>query len=106
MTTHDAKAKNAKTALASDVKLWIRNDQVASNITAKPQLKASLTKDNALEAPVAKNQQIGTANLSLKGDQLGFLGNTKTVKVPLKVTQSVEKANVFVRMWRWVVALF
>ncbi|GEO70081.1 D-alanyl-D-alanine carboxypeptidase family protein [Levilactobacillus acidifarinae] len=106
VTTHDAKEKTAKTALADDVKLWLRNDQVASNITAKPQLKASLTKDHALEAPVTKNQQIGTANLSLKGDQLGFLGNTKTVKVPLKVTQSVEKANVFVRMWRWVVALF
>lgn len=106
VTTHDAKEKTAKTALASGVKLWLRNDQVASNITAKPQLKASLTKNQALEAPVAKNHRIGTANLSLKGDQLGFLGETKTVKVPLKVTQAVDKANVFVRAWRWVVALF
>lgn len=106
VTTNDAKEKTAKTALASDVKLWIRNDQVASNVTAKPQLKASLTKKDALEAPVAKNQTVGTANLSLKGDQLGFLGNTKTVKVPLKVTQAVEKANIFVRLWRSIVALF
>lgn len=106
VTTHDAKEKTAKTALANDVKLWIRNDQVASNVTAKTQLKRSLSQKGALEAPVAKNQQIGTANLSLKGDQLGFLGNTKVTKVPLKVTQSVEKANVFVRLWRSIVALF
>jgi len=106
VTTHDAKAKTAKTALANDVQLWIKTDQVASNITAKPQLKAGMVQKGALEAPVSKNQQIGTANLSLKGDQLGFLGNTKTVKVPLKVTQAVEKANVFVRLWRSIVALF
>ncbi|WP_233449197.1 D-alanyl-D-alanine carboxypeptidase family protein [Levilactobacillus suantsaii] len=106
VATQSAKKQTAKTALAKSVKLWIRNDQVASNITAKPQLKTKLTKNQALEAPVAKNTTIGTANLSLKGDQLGFLGNTKTVKVPLKVTSSVEKANVFVRMWRWIVALF
>jgi D-alanyl-D-alanine carboxypeptidase (penicillin-binding protein 5/6) len=55
---------------------------------------------------VAKNTQVGTANISLKGDQLGFLGNTKTTQVPLKVTQTVEKANVFVRIWRSIVALF
>ena len=106
ITTHDAKAKTAKTALGQDVKLWIRNDQVASNISAKPQLKAKYSQKGELEAPVAKNTTIGTANVSLKGDQLGFLGNTKTVKVPLTVTQSVEKANIFVRAWRAVVALF
>lgn len=106
VATHDAKQKTAKTALASDVKLWLRNDQVTSNITAKPVLKASLTKNNALEAPVVANHQIGTAQLSLKGDQLGFLGNTKTLAVPLKVTQKVEKANIFVRMWRGLIALF
>ncbi|PTM21956.1 D-alanyl-D-alanine carboxypeptidase [Lactobacillus sp. PFC-70] len=106
VTTHDAKEKTAKTALAKDLKLWIRNDQVASNATAKVQLKKNLSQKGALEAPVKQNQQIGTANVSLKGDQLGFLGNTKTVKVPLKTTQAVEKANVFVRLWRSIVALF
>lgn len=106
VTTHDAKAKTAKTALGQDVKLWIRDDQVASNVSAKTQLKAKYSNKGDLEAPVTKNATIGTANISLKGDQLGFLGNTKTAKVPLKVTQSVEKANVFVRMWRSIVALF
>ena len=104
--THDAKQLTAKTALASGIKLWIRDDQVASNVHATTQLKLKLTTKQALEAPVAKNTQIGTANISLKGDQLGFLGNTKTTKVPLKVTQSVEKANIFVRAWRAIVALF
>lgn len=106
VTTHDAKAKTAKTALGQDVKLWIRDDQVASNVSAKTQLKSKYSNKGDLEAPVTKNATIGTANISLKGDQLGFLGNTKTTKVPLKVTQSVEKANVFVRMWRSIVALF
>lgn len=106
VTTHDAKAKIAKTALGQDVKLWIRDDQVASNVSAKTQLKSKYSNKGDLEAPVTKNATIGTANISLKGDQLGFLGNTKTTKVPLKVTQSVEKANVFVRMWRSIVALF
>lgn len=106
VTTHDAKVKTAKTALGQDVKLWIRDDQVASNVSAKTQLKSKYSNKGDLEAPVTKNTTIGTANLSLKGDQLGFLGNTKTTKVPLKVTQSVEKANVFVRMWRSIVALF
>lgn len=104
--THDAKQLTAKTALASGIKLWIRDDQVASNVHSTTQLKSKLTTKQALEAPVAKNTQIGTANISLKGDQLGFLGNTKTTKVPLKVTQSVEKANIFVRAWRAIVALF
>ncbi|KRL96180.1 serine hydrolase [Levilactobacillus hammesii] len=106
VTTHDAKAKTANTALGQDVKLWIRNDQVASNISAKTQLKSKYSHKGDLEAPVTKNATVGTANISLKGDQLGFLGNTKTTKVPLKVTQTVEKANVFVRMWRSIVALF
>lgn len=104
--THDAKQLTAKTALASGIKLWIRDDQVARNVHATTQLKSKLTTKQALEAPVAKNTQIGTANISLKGDQLGFLGNMKTTKVPLKVTQSVEKANIFVRAWRAIVALF
>ncbi|MCH5465179.1 serine hydrolase [Levilactobacillus tujiorum] len=106
VTTHDAKAKTAKTVLGQDVKLWIRNDQIASNISAKTQLKAKYNEKSQLEAPVAKDATIGTANISLKGDQLGFLGNTKTTKVPLKVTQAVEKANFFVRIWRSIVALF
>ncbi|MFC6206413.1 serine hydrolase [Levilactobacillus tongjiangensis] len=104
--TNDAKQPTAKTVVTRGVKLWIRNDQVASNVQAKAQLKGNLTKNNALEAPVSKNSTIGTANISLKGDQLGFLGNTKTTKVPLKVTQTVEKANIFVRLWRSIVALF
>ncbi|KRO05491.1 D-alanyl-D-alanine carboxypeptidase [Levilactobacillus paucivorans] len=104
--TNDAKEKTAKTVLGQDVKLWIRNDQVASNVSAKPQLKAKLEKNKALEAPVKKDATIGTANVSMKGDQLGFLGNTKTTKVPLKVTQAVEKANIFVRIWRSIVSLF
>ncbi|KRN02910.1 D-alanyl-D-alanine carboxypeptidase [Levilactobacillus senmaizukei DSM 21775 = NBRC 103853] len=104
--THDAKQPTAKTVLASDVQLWIRDDQVASNVQATPQLTAKLAKDRELQAPVAKNDQIGTANISLKGDQLGFLGDTKTTKVPLKVTEPVEKANFLVRAWRSIVALF
>lgn len=104
--TNDAKEKTAKTVLTSGLKLWIRNDQVASNIQSTTKLKAKLTKNKALEAPVSKNTEIGTANISLKGDKLGFLGNTKTTAVPLKVTKAVEKANIFVRMWRAIVALF
>lgn len=104
--TNDAKEKTAKTALVNGLKLWIRNDQVASNVQSTTTLKKKLTTNKALEAPVAKNTQVGTANVSLKGDQLGFLGNTKTTTVPLKVTQTVEKANFFVRIWRSIVALF
>lgn len=104
--TNDAKQTTTKTALASGVKLWIRDDQVASNVQSTTTLKSSLTKNKALEAPVSKNTQIGTANISLKGDKLGFLGNTKTTKVALKTTQAVEKANIFVRMWRSIVSLF
>lgn len=104
--TNDAKQPTAKTVLTDGLKLWIRNDQVASNVQSTTTLKQKLTQNKALEAPVAKNTQVGTANISLKGDQLGFLGNTKTTQVPLKVTQTVEKANVFVRIWRSIVALF
>ncbi|WP_143463017.1 serine hydrolase [Levilactobacillus enshiensis] len=104
--TNDAKEKTAKTVLSDGVKLWIRDDQIASNISATTTLKSKLTKNKALEAPVAKNAEVGTANISLKGDQLGFLGNTKTTKVPVKVTKAVEKANIFVRMWRAIVSLF
>mgnify|MGYP003362103619 CR=1 FL=1 len=104
--TNDAKEKTAKLALTQGVKLWIRNDQVASNVQSTTTLKSKLVKNKALEAPVAKNTVVGTANISLKGDQLGFLGNTKTTRVPVKVTGAVEKANVFVRLWRAIVALF
>ncbi|WP_029327582.1 D-alanyl-D-alanine carboxypeptidase family protein [Secundilactobacillus malefermentans] len=106
ISTSNGKEKTVKVQLKSPLKLWIRNNQVASNATGSIKLKKSLNKDGKLVAPVSKGKTIGAASISLKGDQLGFVDGKSATCVSVKTATKVEKANIFVRMWRGLVALF
>ena len=106
ISTSNGKEKTVKVQLKSPLKLWIRNNQVASNATGSIKLKKSLNKDGKLVAPVSKGKTIGAASISLKGDQLGFVDGKSATSVSVKTATKVKKANIFVRMWRGLVALF
>ena len=46
------------------VKLWIRNDMDPKNLTIKTTLDHSLLDNNAIIAPVHKNEKIGTVSVA------------------------------------------
>ena len=51
--------KDGKLALTQGVKLWIRNDQVASNVQSTTTLKKQVVKNKALEAPLPRTRSLG-----------------------------------------------
>ncbi|GAK47626.1 D-alanyl-D-alanine carboxypeptidase [Secundilactobacillus oryzae JCM 18671] len=106
VTSGNAKETTVKTNFKTPLTLWIRDNQVASNATGSIKIKKSLNKDNKLIAPVKKGQTIGTANVSLKGDKLGFVSGKMSASTPVTAATKVEKANIFVRMWRGLISLF
>lgn len=100
-TIEIAKGKEDSVALeyASDLSVItpINEDRtVSSELTLTKEL---LNEEGLIEAPIEAGTEVGSVHLKIEGDDLGYLDN-KTNEVPVAVSTTVEKANIFVLGWR------
>lgn len=99
------KGKNDSTEIAagSDVKIVVpdgtEKEEVTARYTADPEL---LTGDEKLIAPFKKGEEIGKVQISVEGEDLGYIDGNQGQEVAATTTEAVEKANVFVLSGRWI----
>lgn len=96
---NSAKNKNVQLQLATPVGYW-----VVKNDDSTPQLSGIKLKNKKLTAPVSKKKVIATGNLRLKHSQ--FLATDSNLKIKLKPTKNIQKANVFVQIGRFIASWF
>ncbi|VDG24005.1 D-alanyl-D-alanine carboxypeptidase family protein [Lactiplantibacillus mudanjiangensis] len=88
-------------------KVYLPTSSTAS-LNGVATLKKSATTNGKLQAPLTHGKTIGTAKLSLNKKAIQVVNGTKskTMQVNLTSQKSVEKANIFVRMWRGIKSWF
>lgn len=96
----EGKTMSVPVSLKDNVTFWVRKGMDTSNLTITPELDKSMVTDNNLDAPVRKGLVVGSATIQLKDEDLGYVGKAPEVKTHIVTTKSVEKANIFVRIWR------
>ncbi|MGX7205050.1 serine hydrolase [Enterococcus pingfangensis] len=106
LTVTDGTQKSVALAMETSVKLWVRKDMDPTNLTFKTTLNQSLLDNNAIIAPVLKNEKIGAVNVSLAQDTLGYVQASEGVSTDLVTKQAVEKANTFEMIWHKTTDLF
>ena len=102
----DGKKKTVALAMEKPVKLWIRNDMDPKNLTIKTTLDHSLLDNNAIIAPVHKNEKIGTVSVALAQDTLGYVQENEGAKTDLVTKSAVEKASTFELIWQKITGIF
>lgn len=85
--------------VAEDTTVWVKKGTSLSSWKNTFKAKTSLqNKKHQLVAPVKAGQTVG--NLQLSKDGVTSLSGNKSVVVPLKAHTAMNKANIFVRMYR------
>ncbi|MFC6181257.1 D-alanyl-D-alanine carboxypeptidase family protein [Lactiplantibacillus daowaiensis] len=105
----DGKALTSKlVSNSSATKIYLPTGTDASAIKGTASLKKSATTSGKLQAPLTHGKTVGTANLSLNKTAIQVVNGTKskTMQVNLTPQKSVQKANIFVRMWRGIKSWF
>lgn len=98
VTVPNGKSVKLSTKFVGKTTLWLPKGTGLKSLTHKLHYKKSLLdSEGKLEAPIKKNQTIGT--LTLSGKQLSFL-DSNNIKIDLKAKIVDEKANLIVRTWR------
>ena len=92
MSVKDGKQAKVSVGTGSSTNVWLKKGLTTAN------LQGSLTK-KAAEAPVKKGDQLGQIELTSKNQPLKTVTG-KNVTVKAAATSSVDKANIFVRIWR------
>lgn len=94
----NAKATQAAVRVAADTTIWVANKTSLSSWNQTFKAKTSLqNKKHQLAAPVKAGQTVG----NLQFTKTGVTSLTgKAVNVPLKAHTAIDKANIFVRMYR------
>ena len=89
-------------------KIYLPTGTDASAVTGKVSLKKSATTDGKLQAPVKNGKTVGTVNLNLSKKAIKVVDGTTSKNMTINVTpkKSIDKANIFVRMWRGVKSWF
>ncbi|MFB9768792.1 serine hydrolase [Lactiplantibacillus modestisalitolerans] len=114
--------KSAKTAAVQDgkeltsklvsnskqTKIYLPVGSDASQLSGQVSLKKATTTDGKLQAPIKTGKTVGTAKLSLNKKAIKVVDGTtdKDLTVNLTPKTSIEKANIFVRMWRGIKSWF
>lgn len=101
----DGKELTVSVALKDSLTLWVRKDMDATAYTTTIDYNDQFV-DAALQAPVSKDTEIGTVTASIPADTLGYVDESSTISSSLVTTDTVEKANIFVRGWRGVTSFF
>lgn len=83
-------------------KVYLPTGTDASAVTGKVSLNKKATTDGKLQAPIKSGKTVGTATLNLNKKAIKVVDGTtsSTLKVNVTPKQSIEKANIFVRLWR------
>lgn len=102
----EGKQKNVALAMEKPVKLWVRSDMDPKNLTIKTTLDQSLLDNNAIIAPVHKNEKIGSVSVSLAQDTLGYVQKNEGATTDLVTKDAVEKASTFELLWQKITNLF
>lgn len=97
------KEDSLKVAVASDVSLLVPHETSLKDREETYNVKKNvLNEDGKIEAPIKKGAKLGTAEISVKEDNLGYVNGDLGEKVAVIAAEKVEKANVFVLAGRWV----
>ncbi|AVK63835.1 D-alanyl-D-alanine carboxypeptidase [Lactobacillus sp. CBA3606] len=105
----DGKAlTSALVSNSAATKIYLATGMDASAINGTTSLQKSATTAGKLQAPVKQGKTVGTAALKLNKTAIKVVNGSQSKQLTLKVTpkKSIEKANVFVRMWRGVKSWF
>ncbi|AVK61258.1 D-alanyl-D-alanine carboxypeptidase [Lactobacillus sp. CBA3605] len=105
----DGKAlTSALVSNSAATKIYLATGTDASAIKGTTSLQKSATTAGKLQAPVKHGKTVGTATLKLNKTPIQVVNGSQSKQLTLKVTpkKSIEKANVFVRMWRGVKSWF
>ncbi|WP_137598025.1 D-alanyl-D-alanine carboxypeptidase family protein [Paucilactobacillus kaifaensis] len=98
VTVPNAKQTKAAVRVAKDTTVWVANETSLNSWKQTFKAKTSLQdKNHKLAAPVKAGQNIGS--LQLTKDGVASLTG-KSVNVPLKAHADIDKANIFVRLYR------
>lgn len=97
------KTDSMKVAVQSDVSLIVPSNTDVAKTKATVQLQEDLLNESEhLTAPIEKGTEIGTAQITSEGDELGYVNGDKGEEVTVVAASTVEKANVFALAGRWV----
>lgn len=102
----EGKEKTVALAMEKPVKLWVRSDMDPKDLTIKTTLDQSLLDNNAIIAPVHKNEKIGTVSVALTQDTLGYVQENEGATADLVTKNEVQKANTFELIWQKITGLF
>lgn len=107
LPVYHGKQVNVKVANAAAEGLWLKKGTKANDVAVKVNVKKSLLnkKGNALAAPLADHEMVGTMKFTVDGQNLETVNGTKCA-VRAQTTTAVKKANIFEIAWRWVTNLF
>ncbi|KRM87690.1 serine hydrolase [Liquorilactobacillus vini] len=100
LPVYHGKQLTAKAVTGQSTEIWLKRGLSSNNLKAKLTGNKKLYQKNGLAAPIAKNKQIGTLNLTVKGQKLQYLDGSASLQVKAISTQTIQKANVFVIMGR------
>lgn len=97
------KADSAEVSAGSDVTIVVPQGTDAESVTADfvadPEL---LNAEDQVTAPLKKGQEMGKVQVSVEGEDLGYIDGNDGQEVSAVATEAIEKANVFVLSGRWV----
>lgn len=102
----DGKAKKVDLKLDGQVQLWVRNDMNVNDVTIDANYETDKLTNQSLTAPVSKDETIGTAEISLAQDTLGYLVEPEKPTADILTTQAVAKENIFILTWNKILAFF
>lgn len=88
------------------VQVWARNDMDLSQITVETEMNDTLLNDGKLIAPVRKGEKLGVTTVKLNQDDLGYLDPAEAPSANVVTSSAVEKANIFLIIWRKILDLF
>lgn len=92
-------------AVQSDVSLLVPTSADSEKTNATVQVKKDLLNEAGnLTAPIKKGTEVGTAQVVIEGDELGYVNGDAGKEVTVVADSTVEKSNVFVLTGRWVKA--
>lgn len=89
-------------------KVYLPTGTDASQLKGTVSLNKAAMTAGKLQAPVKHGKTVGTASLKLNKTAVNVVNGTKSKQMTVKVTpkKSIEKANIFVRMWRGIKSWF
>ncbi|MFT8393793.1 MAG: serine hydrolase [Liquorilactobacillus ghanensis] len=100
LPVYHGKQLTAQAVTGKNSDVWIKRGLTVSNLQVKLSGNHKLYKKGGLAAPIAKNKQIGTLDLTIKGQKLQYLNGATGLKLPATNPQAIQKANIFVIMGR------